>query len=90
MDCLLGYFIIKLEFVGLLDIEPTKLTPTRRNKRTWEEKITKRLDHFLIYGGFLGEFIHVREWVASRGDSNRNHVVLEVALSWEDLLAHSR
>jgi hypothetical protein len=28
IDCLLGYFLRKLEEVGLLDIEPTKLSPT--------------------------------------------------------------
>jgi hypothetical protein len=55
MDCLSGYFIRKLEVVGLLDIEPTKLTPTWRNKRIGEDKIAKRLDHFLISEGFLDE-----------------------------------
>jgi hypothetical protein len=44
IDCLQGYFLRKLEEVGLLDIEPTKLSPTWRNKRTKDDRITKRLD----------------------------------------------
>jgi hypothetical protein len=28
VDCLASYFIKKLEEVGLLDVEPTKLSPT--------------------------------------------------------------
>jgi hypothetical protein len=51
MDCLSGYFIIKIE-VGLLDIELSKLTPTWRNKGTWEDRISKRVEQFLIYEGF--------------------------------------
>jgi hypothetical protein len=81
MDCLSRYFIRNIEATGLLDIEPTKLTPTWRNKRTREDKIAKRLDHFLISKGFLDEVIQVRQWVASGGDSDHNPVVLEVALS---------
>jgi hypothetical protein len=52
VDCLLGYFIRKLE-VGLFDIEPTKPTPTWRNERTREARIVKRLDRFLISEVFL-------------------------------------
>jgi hypothetical protein len=57
VDCLSSYFIRKMEEVGLLDIEPTKLTPTWRNKRTGEARISKRLDRFLISEGFLDEVI---------------------------------
>jgi hypothetical protein len=56
----LRYFIRKLEVAGLLDIKPTKLTPTQRNKRTWVERIAKRLNHFLISEGFIDEVICVR------------------------------
>jgi hypothetical protein len=32
VDCLSCYFIKKLEELGLLDVEPAKLTPTWRNR----------------------------------------------------------
>jgi hypothetical protein len=34
VDCLLNFFIKNLEQVGLMDIDPTKLTPTWTNQRT--------------------------------------------------------
>jgi hypothetical protein len=60
MNCLLRYFIRNLEEEGMLDIEPTKITPTWRNKRTWKDKIAKRIILFLILEGFLDEFLRVR------------------------------
>jgi hypothetical protein len=67
VDYLLGYFLKKIEEVGMLDIEPTKLSPTWRNKRTSEAHIAKRLDWFLISKAFLKEAIRIRQWVTFGG-----------------------
>jgi hypothetical protein len=48
LDPLSRYFIRKLEETCLLDIEPSKLSPTWSNKRVGEARIAKRLDMFLI------------------------------------------
>jgi hypothetical protein len=68
-----------LEETGLLDIEPSKLSPTWSNKRVGEARIAKRLNKFLIYEAFLDEVIRIKQWVTTRGDSDHNPVVLEVA-----------
>jgi hypothetical protein len=67
VDYLSGYFIKKMEEVGLLDVEPTKLTPTLRNKRLGEACIAKRLNHFLISKSFLDEVTQIKQWVSSGG-----------------------
>jgi hypothetical protein len=49
VDHLSNFFINKLEFVRMLDIIPTKLSPTWRNMRMGDVKVAKRINHFLIY-----------------------------------------
>jgi hypothetical protein len=68
------YFLRKLEEVGMLYIEPTKLYPTQRNKIIEVDIFSKRFDQFLISNGFLDEFTRVKQWVASRGDSNHHQL----------------
>lgn len=48
LDHLTDFFIHVLDQRGLVDIEPTKVNPTWRNQRTREDKISKRLNHFLV------------------------------------------
>jgi hypothetical protein len=81
MDCLSRYFIRKMEATDLLDIKLAKLTPTWKIKRTREDRIAKRLGHFLTFEGFLENVIQVRQWVALEGDSDHNLNLLEVSLS---------
>jgi hypothetical protein len=57
---LYGYFLRKLEDSRLVDIEPAKLTPTWRNKRIGEERITKRLDRFLFFEPWLDDHVIIR------------------------------
>jgi hypothetical protein len=61
LDPLSRYFITKLEETGLLDIEPTKLSPTWSDKRVGDAIIAKRLEFFLIYEAFLHEFIRIKQ-----------------------------
>jgi hypothetical protein len=43
-----GFFQSFLEKLHLVDLEPTKITPTWRNLRTGNEAVAKRLDIFLV------------------------------------------
>jgi hypothetical protein len=64
--------------MGLLDIAPTKICPTWRNKRMGEDYIAKRLDRFLILGNLVESPLIFRQWVGSRGESNHHPIFLEV------------
>lgn len=77
-DSLSSYFINKLEKVGLLDIKPTKLTPTWINKRIGYACIAKILDHFTLSKSFLKETIRICQWVFIGEDSYHCLVLLEV------------
>lgn len=68
-DCLSKFFIKSLDEVGLLDVEPIKLTPTKRNTRVGNNRIAKRLDCFLTSIPFLDEAFKIRQWMCSRGDT---------------------
>ena len=52
----------------LLDIAPINLSPTWQNKRKGENRVTKRLDRFLIADILVLECDLVRQWVASGGN----------------------
>lgn len=47
-DLLSNYFMDALDRRGLLDMRPTKLTPTRCNSPFGEDHIAKRLNRFLV------------------------------------------
>jgi len=76
MDCLLRHFIRNMEAMGVLDIEPSKLTLAWGNKRIGESKVAKGIDLFLISKIFMNEVIQVIKWVSLGGDSNYNLIVL--------------
>jgi hypothetical protein len=48
VDCLLGYFMRKMEEVGLVDIELSKLNSAWRNNKVGETWVAKRLYRFFI------------------------------------------
>jgi hypothetical protein len=75
----MDYFSHKLGESGLLNITPTKICPTWRNKRMGEDYITKMLDHFLISGNLVETPIIFKQWVGLRGESNHHPIFLEVA-----------
>lgn len=68
-----------LEEVGLLDIEPFKLSPTGRNKWASIDRIAKRIDCFLITESFIYEANRFRRWLTNRGDFDHSPVLLEIA-----------
>eukprot|EP01018_Ginkgo_biloba_P004890 Gb_27684 [translate_table: standard] len=79
-DPLSGYFLKKLEVVGLLDVEPAKLSPTWRNMRVGVDNIAKRLDRFLISDYLFNDKIRIRKWVSSGGGSDHFLLFLELEL----------
>lgn len=48
LDPLANFFIDVFERRGLLYVEVVKLNPPWQNRRSGEERITKRLDNFLV------------------------------------------
>ena len=81
VDCLLNFLIRNLKQVGLLDIEPTKLTPTSTNWRIGEARIAKWLDGFLVLEDFIVEALGIWKWILVGGYFDHNMVFLEVALA---------
>jgi hypothetical protein len=53
VDPLAKFFITKLELLGLLDIMPTKLSPTWRNIRKGEALVAKWIYLFMILEDLL-------------------------------------
>jgi len=48
---------------GLLDITPRKINPTWRNIRTWEERVAKRIDLFLVAEALMEVTFQERKWI---------------------------
>jgi hypothetical protein len=65
-----------LDQVGLVDVEPQKLTPTWCNRRVGDDRVAKRLDIFLLADEFLDSFDLVRQWVAFGGESDHFPILL--------------
>jgi hypothetical protein len=74
-----NYFSHKLGESGLLDIAPTKIFPTWRNKRMGEDYIEKRLDRFLISGKPGGVPSNFQTMGGIGGESDHHPIFLEVA-----------
>lgn len=67
IDPLSDLFENVLEDHSLIDIPSVKLQPTWRNKRTGEDSLARRLDHFLIKKKLLGMGSNYRWWVGLGG-----------------------
>lgn len=83
VDELSDFFRQKLAQAGVIDVPPIKLTPTRRNRRTGESHIAKRLDRFLIADSLMESIRRICQWVGGFGDSDHNPILLEIAHSGE-------
>jgi hypothetical protein len=81
VDNFFDFFIKKLEQVGLLHIEPAKLTPIWTNKRTRVARIVVHLDCFSVSKDFLEKALRICQWVSIGGDSNQKLLLLEVDLA---------
>jgi len=77
-DSLSYYFIQSFAQKDQLDIEPTKLSPTWRNRRAGENRIAKRLDRFLVADRLVQKVVMVRQWVACGGVSYHCPIFLEL------------
>lgn len=85
-DPLLNFFIHTFEQKDLLDIEPIKLNPTWRNRRTREDRVAKHLDRFLVAKDLLGSLELIRQYVSIKGDSEHSPIILEMRRREQRLL----
>jgi hypothetical protein len=64
---------------GLIDLAPTQLKHTWRNKQSGDDRIEKRIDRFLVSKDLLMAPINLGKWVDNGGDSYHFPIVFEVA-----------
>ena len=60
----------------LVDIDPTKLSPTQRNRHMGEDNISRRLDIFLVGEGLVSSLEMIWKWVECGGELDHSQ------LSW--------
>ena len=77
-DSQADHFISSFARVGLIDVEPTKINATWRNRRTGVNRVAKRLDRFLIGEKFLDSLPFVRQWVECGGISDHSPIMIEL------------
>lgn len=73
-----NYFLDALDRCRLIDMRPTKLNPTWRNRQCGEDHITKRLDCFLVSGRLVSSLNHIRHWVSKGGNLDHNPILIEL------------
>jgi hypothetical protein len=56
------------------------MRPTWRNKRVRDDRISMRLDIFLLYEGLIHDQYRVRQWVGNGGDSNHFSFFMEMVV----------
>eukprot|EP00253_Pinus_taeda_P017821 PITA_17821 len=78
IDSLSAFFENTLENHNLIDIPSTRIQPSWRNKRTGEDRLARRLDHFLIKERLLSTGYNYGQWVGSGGISNHLSIYLEI------------
>ena len=72
------FFINKLEEASFMDVEPIKLVPTYRNMRVGEERLTKRIDQFLVSTSLMSDHNRITAWIKIGGESNHFPVFLHM------------
>jgi hypothetical protein len=77
-DPLSDFFTSHIQSSGLVDVQPTKLTPTWRNGRARTDGIAKRLDHFLLDDSLFNNNFKVRSWVINSTISDHNPICLQL------------
>eukprot|EP00253_Pinus_taeda_P028916 PITA_28916 len=78
-DPLTVFFQEALMGKNLIDPSLTKLKPTWRNRRYGEDRITKRLDRFLLSEGLISKVPLFRQWVEEVGNSDHFPIFLELS-----------
>jgi endonuclease/exonuclease/phosphatase family metal-dependent hydrolase len=66
---------------NLIDVRPTRLTPTWRNGRTGPDAIARRLDRFLVADGFLSTSGLPSSWVEFPFFSDHAPILLQLRLT---------
>ena len=74
----MDFFLHHLDQNTLLDITPTKTSPTWHNMCTGEDRIAKGFDRFLVGEGIAASFGLIRQWVACRGELDHRSIVLDM------------
>ena len=69
-DPLTIFFSQKMVECNLLDIEPIKPKPNRRNNRVGDVSLAKMLDHFLIKDTLLENPLQLKQWISYGGISD--------------------
>jgi hypothetical protein len=68
-DVQVEFCLHQIKSTNLVDVDPDKLKPTRRNKRLGAVGLLKQLDHFLVVRGLLGSVVNFRSWIGTNGRS---------------------
>jgi hypothetical protein len=63
----------------LIDIPLVKLCATWRNKWVGEDRVEKRLDHFLVSKALMEACPQIRKWVGTGGVSDHSPILMEIA-----------
>jgi hypothetical protein len=66
---------------NLIDVRPTRLSPTWRNGRSGTDAIARRLDRFLVAGNFLSSPVLPSSWVQFPYFSDHAPIFLHLSLS---------
>ena len=77
-DTLSDYFRHLLSSHHLVDPFITSPSPTWRNRRTGDDLVARRLNHFLIKEGLLQNLGSLRQWIGSGGISDHSPIFLEI------------
>jgi hypothetical protein len=77
-DPLTIFFSQKMVECNLLDIEPIKPKPNRRNNRVGDASLAKMLDHFLIKDTLLENPLQLKQWISYGGISYHCPIFLEI------------
>jgi len=79
------FFLNYLEQWGLVDVEPQKFSPTWCNRWVGSDRVSKRLDRFLISDDLLDSFGLVRQCVTFGGESDHQPILFEFGTSLRKL-----
>eukprot|EP00253_Pinus_taeda_P027835 PITA_27835 len=78
-DPLSDFFYQILSDHNLIDPSPIILKPSWRNRRIGEDRIAKRLDHFLISEGLISKVPLFQQWVEESGNSDHFPIFLDLS-----------
>eukprot|EP00253_Pinus_taeda_P034852 PITA_34852 len=77
-DPLVEFFLNLISENKLIDPSAVKLKPTWRNRRVGDDRIAKRLDHFLVTESLTSKLPMIRQWVEELGNSDHFPIFLDL------------